>query len=138
MKNEIFRKKSLEGISSPEELSDYLHVTSPSVWLILAAVVLLLVGMLLWASMVSVDSLATGTAEVDGGSMRIVFNDEKIAFNVQPGMMVKVGETESKVSSVGKDDAGNVFATASTALSDGSYEASVILRQTQVLRMLFN
>ena len=35
----IFREKSLKRITSPEELSDYLRVTSPSVWLVLAAVI---------------------------------------------------------------------------------------------------
>ena len=47
MDQTIFRKKSLERISSPEALSDYLHVTSPSVWLILTAVILLLAGILI-------------------------------------------------------------------------------------------
>ena len=62
MDNSIFRKKSLERISSPESLNDYLHVTSPAVWLILTAVILLLAGMLIWSSVASIDSFATGTA----------------------------------------------------------------------------
>ena len=45
----IFREKSMKRVSSPEELNDYIHVTSPSVWLILIAVVLLLAGMLAWS-----------------------------------------------------------------------------------------
>ena len=42
-KKEIFRKKSLERVSSPEQLNDYLHVTSPAVWVVLAAVIVLLI-----------------------------------------------------------------------------------------------
>ncbi len=45
----IFRQKSLKRVSSPEELNDYIRVTSPSVWIVLAALVLLLVGMLAWS-----------------------------------------------------------------------------------------
>ena len=45
----IFREKSLERVSSPEELNDYIRVTTPSVWIVLAATVLLLVGMLAWS-----------------------------------------------------------------------------------------
>ena len=45
----IFRKKSLERVSSPEQLNDYIRVTTPSVWIVLAALVLLLVGMLVWS-----------------------------------------------------------------------------------------
>ena len=45
----IFREKSLERVSSPEALNDYIRVTTPSVWIVLAAAVLLLVGMLCWS-----------------------------------------------------------------------------------------
>ena len=34
---ELFRKESVERVSSPEQLSDYLHVTSPAIWVVLAA-----------------------------------------------------------------------------------------------------
>ncbi len=47
--SEIFRKKSLERVSSPEQLNDYIRVTTPSVWLVLIAVILLLVGLLAWS-----------------------------------------------------------------------------------------
>ena len=45
----IFRQKSIKRVTSPEELNDYIRVTSPSVWFVLAALVLLLVGMLAWS-----------------------------------------------------------------------------------------
>ena len=45
----IFREKSLEAVESPEVLNDYLRVTSPGVWLILAAVTALLIGGILWS-----------------------------------------------------------------------------------------
>ena len=45
----IFREKSLERVSSPEALNDYIRVTTPSVWVVLAAAVVLLVGMLCWS-----------------------------------------------------------------------------------------
>ena len=47
--SEIFRKKSIERISSPEELNDYIRVTTPSVWIVLAALLILLTGMLAWS-----------------------------------------------------------------------------------------
>ncbi len=45
----IFRKKSLERVSSPEQLNDYIKVTTPSVWVILAAMLILIAGTLFWA-----------------------------------------------------------------------------------------
>ncbi len=48
MKNFFFRQKSLNKVSSPEKLDDYIRVTTPSVWIVLIAIVLLLVGGILW------------------------------------------------------------------------------------------
>ena len=45
----IFREKSLERVTSPEQLNDYIKVTTPSVWLILIATLVLIVGTLFWA-----------------------------------------------------------------------------------------
>ena len=45
----IFRQKSIERVSGPEELNDYIRVTTPSVWIVLIAIVALLVGMLVWS-----------------------------------------------------------------------------------------
>lgn len=45
----IFRKMSLERVTAPEQLNDYIKVTTPSVWLILFATLILIVGTLFWA-----------------------------------------------------------------------------------------
>ena len=45
----IFRDKSLERISAPEQLNDYIKVTKPSVWVVLIATILLIAGVLVWA-----------------------------------------------------------------------------------------
>ena len=45
----VFRRKSLERVTSPEQLNDYIKVTTPSVWLILFATLVLIVGTLFWA-----------------------------------------------------------------------------------------
>lgn len=37
MNDKIFRKKSVEKMSSPEQLNDYVKVTNPGVWMVLAA-----------------------------------------------------------------------------------------------------
>ena len=49
MKNSIFRKKCMDRVSSPEQLNDYIHVSSPGVWLLLAAILLLLAGFIVWS-----------------------------------------------------------------------------------------
>ena len=138
MDNQIFRKKSLEQISSPEQLNDYLRVTNPAVWLVLTAVILLLAGVLLWTSIASIDSFATGTAQVSDGTMMIRFDDTQIAKSVQTGMTVTTGDSSAQISNVGYADDGSIFALAATSLTDGTYPVKVVYKQTQVLRLLFN
>ncbi len=48
MDNGFFRKKNIKKISSPEKLDDYIRVTTPSVWIALADMILLLTGALIW------------------------------------------------------------------------------------------
>ena len=46
--NGIFRQKSIDKVSSPEKLDTYIRVTTPSVWITLAAILVLLIGALVW------------------------------------------------------------------------------------------
>ena len=64
--SELFRKKSMDKINSPEELNDYIRVTSPSVWLVLLAIVMILVGTLVWGT------LGTVEEETADGTMKTV------------------------------------------------------------------
>ena len=50
MDNGIFRQKSIDKVSSPEKMDDYIRVTTPSVWITLAAMVILLVGVIIWGT----------------------------------------------------------------------------------------
>ncbi|MEZ5403208.1 MAG: NHLP bacteriocin system secretion protein [Bryobacteraceae bacterium] len=60
MKTDIFRKVSLERLSSPEQLDEILQVTSPKNWLALAALGLLLCAALVWGYEGSVATKAVG------------------------------------------------------------------------------
>ena len=51
----IFRDKSLERISSPDQMDDYIRVTTPSVWIALLALVILLIGILAWSILGTVE-----------------------------------------------------------------------------------
>ena len=49
MQKQLFRQKTLDRVSSPEQLHDYMRVTNPAIWMLLGAVVALLAGLLvLW------------------------------------------------------------------------------------------
>ena len=46
--NGLFRQKSIDKVSSPEKLDDYIRVTTPSVWIALVAMAVLLIGVIVW------------------------------------------------------------------------------------------
>ena len=64
-KKSLFREKSIERIESPEKLNDYLRVTSPAVWVVLAAVILLLVGVCIWGALGHIDSTVSAAVISD-------------------------------------------------------------------------
>ena len=133
---QLYRKGSLEQIQSPEQLNDYLHVTNPSVWVLLTAVILLLAGLLVWGSFAYIDSEAFASAEVVDGVMTLRFEDSSVAESIQTGMQVTIGESTAEIVSLGRDELG-FFALAQVDLPDGNYEASVRYSQTQLLKLAF-
>lgn len=132
----LFREKSLNYISSPEQLNDYLKVTKPAVWIVLIAIIVLLLGLFVWGSFAYIGSSIEGVADVEENTIVMEFKSQKFAENVKEGMNIKIGDTEWPIISVGKDDNG-YFAIANTTLEDGKYEATVTYRQTQVMGLLF-
>ena len=137
-KTSIYRKASMDRIQSPEQLNEYLRVTNPTVWVLLAAVIILLAGVFVWGFFTHISSFADGVASVENGLMTVSFNDDAAARNVNAGMDVTVGNTDSTIKSIGLDADGNLFAVADTVLSDGQYSARVKYKETQIIKLLFN
>jgi hypothetical protein len=48
MKETIFRKKSMERISSPEKTDDYIKGLKPSIWLLVGAGILVAAAAVIW------------------------------------------------------------------------------------------
>jgi len=75
----LFRKKSLERISSPEQLNAYIRVATPSVWLLLSAIVILLVGVCVWGVFGHMDTTLTAVAVAEDGMMTAYVREADIA-----------------------------------------------------------
>lgn len=130
--------KGATRLSSPEQLSDYLRVTNPQIWVLLAAVILLLVGLLIWSNVATIESYATGSAVASSGELVIAFDNPTQASQVQPGMMLEVGDTETEILTVGVDNDGKVVASAQANIPDGAYDVRVGYNTMQVISMLLN
>ena len=46
--SDIYREKNINRVNQPEDLNDYIRVTTPSVWIVLIAIALILVAILGW------------------------------------------------------------------------------------------
>ena len=69
MGNQLFRKESLERISSPEQLHDYMRVTSPRMWMLLSAIAALLIGFIVYASTTTMENTIDINVLVDHGDI---------------------------------------------------------------------
>ena len=85
----IFRDKSLDRLSSPESLNDYIRVTTPSVWLILGAIIIFLVGVCVWGIFGTLDETVP-TAAISKNGQVSCFVSENDFKRVSVGMNVEI------------------------------------------------
>lgn len=72
MENKIFRDKSVEKISDPEQLDDYIKVTHPAGFLFLGAVFLLIISFMIWASLGTLDVTVDSRHLPEMGSCSVI------------------------------------------------------------------
>ena len=95
----LFRKKSLERISSPEQLNEYIRVSTPSVWMVLAAIIVLLAGVCVWGVFGHMDTVlpVVAVAGEDGVTAYVRAAD---AEQVAVGARATVDGAEGRVTAV--------------------------------------
>ncbi len=65
----VFREKSIERISSPDQLNDYVKLSDPGVWFVLAAVMVILTGACVFGILGHIDSTVPGVGISKEGRM---------------------------------------------------------------------
>ena len=103
MNETIFRKKSLERIASPDKLDDYLKVTSPSVWVILAALFIAVIAVGAWCFFGSMPTTAPAVG-VCSQTGAVCFLPAAEGYSISPGMKVRITYGTSRDTLVGKVD----------------------------------
>ncbi len=132
--NTLFRKKTLDRISSPEDLTDYLKVTNPSIWIILLAVIVLLAGIFVWSCVGTLETTAKATVIVNDHTALVVMTDSNV---ISEGMPLRVSTESAAIAGVQCDDYGRMIGLAELMLPDGTYEGTVITDQTRPIDFLF-
>lgn len=133
--NSIFRETAVEKLSGPERLSDYLRVTNAGVWTVLAAVLLLLAGLLVWACVGTLETTADARIVVENHVAYVALSSDAA---LESGMTLRVGGQEYPLATVTEDAFGRPVAIAETALPDGSYEGVVVVAEIRPISFLLS
>ena len=131
----VFRKETLERISSPEQLTDYLRITNPGVWVILTAVILLLAGLFAWSMIGTLETTASVKVIVANDNAQIVPVDAAI---ITEGMIFRVNSEEYTVALADNDDLGRYYGLASVDLPDGIYDGTIVVDQVHPIDFLLS
>ncbi len=134
MSEEIFRKKSLDKIKSPESLDDYVRVTNPTVWLLLAAVIILLVGAVIWGTFGHIVTSVDGDMHVKNGEAFCYVAAEDIS-EVEVGMSVESGDAVGTVTEI---DAAKSCVNVDIDLDDGHYDAKIVVESIRPASFVVN
>lgn len=135
MSEEIFRKKSLDKIKSPENLNDYLRVSNPGVWLLLAAVIVLLVGAVIWGVFGRIDTVVTAQVTVENGNAVCTAGASDTG-RILPGMKVCVEKINGVVGDAAAD--GGFSLELASVLPDGSYTAEITVESISPMSFVTN
>lgn len=101
MKENLFRKTSLDKVTGPEQLDELIRVANPSLWVTLAAIVILLAAVLGWSVFGALPTTLSAAAFSDGGTLTFYLSAEDAA-TVKDGMTVQAGGAKGTVTSVGE------------------------------------
>lgn len=154
----IFRQKSVDRVSSPEQLDNYLKVTSPSVWLVLVGIIIILLGTIIWSTFGKLKTYANVGCVVEEGNVYCYCKEDEKT-KIKQGMTVEIpSENKSFVIEyfekagvkipdsysylqhiVGATSDEYVFSmTSKTDMNDGYYTGRVETESVSPLKFIFN
>lgn len=99
MENNLFRKKSVERITSPEQLNERIRIANPGIWIFLSGIILVLIGVCVWGVFGRMDTLLT-VSSITKEDKTVCYVKEKDLDNITPGMPVRVGEVELEIEEI--------------------------------------
>lgn len=134
MNEEIFRKKSLDKLKSPENLNDYIRVTNPAVWLLLAAVIVLLIGVVIWGIFGHIETVVQGDIHIKDGEAFCYIANKDIS-SVKEGDPIRADDVYGQIAELMPQ---NGYAVVEIELPDGHYDAEIIVESINPLSFVLN
>lgn len=132
-KTSLFRKKTMDRISSPEDLTDYLRVTNPGIWVVLISVIVLLTGIIVWAAVGTLETRVEADVIVQDNTAYVITDSQ----DIESGMTFTISSEDYKISDVIEDEYGRLIGVAEVSVPDGTYEAKIVTDRTRPIDFLF-
>lgn len=139
MKEEIFRQKSLQRLKSPENLDDYIKVSNPSVWVLLASVIILLAGACVWGFYGRINSILRTRVYAEKGVVVCYISDNDI-FSVKKDMIVCFENYKAAITEIGqKENQGYAcILQTSQTVPDGFYDGKIVISSIKPISFILN
>lgn len=156
----IFRKKSLDRANMPDRLDDYIKLSNPGVWLVLAAIGVLLLGAAAWSLFGNLTSSVYAVAFVQEGQAVILVDPgdvdrveaakaeqagdgtevRKVSMDGAVFYVTEFGSPERMQENMGKFRPSDpvVRMTAQTDAPNGFYAGDLVVESTRPITLLFN
>jgi len=153
---DIFREKSLKRVTSPENLDKYIKSTTPSLWLLLTSVILILVGVLVWATYGKIDSSSIVGCQVESGKLTAYISEQDYE-KIQKDSYILIEENSYAIDNVNGPDivseesnefllqaagieAGSWYytVTCKADLPDGKYKGTAIFEKVSPITFIVN
>ena len=102
MNKQLFKKSSMDKVSSPEQLQDYVKVANPGLWMVISAIVILLAGVIAWGFIGKIaTTMSTAIVTDDGKS--VIYVGESDVEKIDVGMTVRSEGKEYTITDIAKE-----------------------------------
>ena len=157
MNKQLFKRNSMDKISSPEQLHDYVKVTNPGLWMVISAIVILLVGAVVWGFIGKIDTTMTTAIVADSGNA-VIYIGESDVEKIEIGMTVRSEGKEYSITGISEtpikvDESFTDYAIYASGLaigewvyavsidgehSDGIHKADVVVESISPISFILN
>ena len=157
MNKQLFRNKSIQKVSSPEQLDAYVRVATPGIWMLLAAIVVLLIGVCVWGVLGHLDTTLS-TVAVSKDNQTTVYVKAENVREVETGMKVILDAQEFTVATISQEPkavdetfseyachVGNLqqgewvyVITVNGAVAEGIYDAQIVTESVSPISFVIN
>ena len=140
--NNIFRQQALDKASSPDELNKYIRSVSPKLWFLLTAIIVLLVGAIVWSCIGYVETKGEVVAVVESSSYSITLTSDD-ARRMKDSSFVRINNTDYPISELITSTSNNtdIYYTVkgdSYGITDGVYEAYIVFNKLHPMQFILN